>query len=253
MLCEVLKVNFVIYEDEEKFIEMYKKAICKLMGPSSLDYKIVVIKQYDENTLKNIENLEGNKIFIFDVEVPGKIGIDLARAIRDHDDWQSPIIVISNHEEFKKVGFTAKILMLDFISKKGNIVKDLYDTLTLALKINANQNFKFLSHGIMYQLPYNEILFFEKNANDNSSNIVTLKKKYEVRTTISRLEEQLISYPDFFKTHRSYIVNTKNIKHVDFENGMISFENHHEALLSRPNRKKLKEKMGDVLNGNPNL
>ena len=110
-------MNFIIYEDENKYIEKYKKIIRKLLGPLDLNYKIIEIKEYNESSKEIINNTEGSKIYILDIEVTGKNGLDLARRIRKTGDWTSPIIIVTSHEEFKNVGYTAKILMLNFISK----------------------------------------------------------------------------------------------------------------------------------------
>ena len=63
-----------------------------------------------------------------------KNGLELARKIRQNDDWISPIIIVTSHEEFKLVGYTAKILMLNFITKKEKLEEDLFETLEVALE-----------------------------------------------------------------------------------------------------------------------
>lgn len=237
-------MNFIIYEDEIKFIQYYKNIIHKLMGSSNLNYKIIVIDKFDDKAQKCICETVGNKIYILDIEVPGKTGIDLARKIRNNGDWISPIIVVTSHEEFKSVGYTAKILMLDFISKNENIEKNLYESLQIALEINSQKkNLCIMVHGEMYQIPYQDILYIEKNINDNFSTIVTKTKNYQIRKTISKLESDFENDSSFIKTHRSFLVNIKNIEYIDFENGIIFFNNKKTALISRANKKKLKERM----------
>lgn len=239
-------MQFIIYEDDKKFIERYQSVILKLMGSSNLNYLITVIDHFDHQQQKILEKLEGSKIYILDIEVPGKTGIDLAREIRKKGDWTSPIIVVTSHEEFLTVGYTAKILMLDFISKNSDIKSQLYDTLTVALDIiSPQQNFCFFAKGEMYQIPYQDILYIEKNINDNTSTIVTITHQYSIRKTIQAIEKELSTGP-FLKTHRSFLVNLKNIKHVDFEKGTITFCNQKTALLSRSNKRHLKDVMGEM-------
>lgn len=241
-------MNFILYEDEQKYIEFYKNSIYKLLGPTNINFKILEINKYDEFE-KKIEKLEGNKIYILDIEVPGKNGIELARKIRKSGDWLSPIIVVTSHEEFKQVGYTGKILMLNFISKMDNIEKDLYETLDVALEINLhNPSFSFINKGELYQILYSDILYIEKSLNNNNSIIVTKENNVEIRKTINSLEKELSNNVYFFKTHRSCIVNLKNITHIDFENNIISFKDKKIDLLSRANKKKLKEKLKDVSN-----
>ena len=85
-------------------------------------------------------------------------------------------------------------------------------------------------------------VYIEKRINDNFSNIVTENKTYKIRSTIQNLEHDLNEGNGFIKTHRSYIVNSKNIRNINFEDGEIKFSNNQVALLSRNNKKKLREK-----------
>lgn len=237
-------MNFIIYEDMKQYIDVYKKVILKLMGPNNLNYNIIEINKYDKSTKEKLLELKENKIYLLDIEVPGKEGIELAREIRKSGDWISPIIIISSHDEFKSVGYTRKILMLDFISKKSNIEKNLYEALSLAKEILlTKKSLCFKEKGEVFQIPLDEILYIEKSINDNLSLIVTENNTYKIRSTIQKLEKELSGTNDFFRVHRSYLVNLKNIRHINFDEGKIDFSNSKLALLSRANKKKLKDKI----------
>ena len=240
-------MNFIIYEDENKYIEKYKKIIHKLLGPLDLNYKIIEIKEYNESSKEIINNTEGSKIYILDIEVTGKNGLDLARRIRKTGDWTSPIIIVTSHEEFKNVGYTAKILMLNFISKCKELENQLIETLKVALEINlSNKSLCYTNKGETYRIPYKDILYIEKSLNDNICNIITKNNNYFIRKTIIELEKILSDDIAFIKTHRSCIVNIRNIKSVDFEKNTIFFENNKINLISRTQKRKLKERMKQV-------
>lgn len=237
-------MNFIIYEDEKAYSEKYKKVILKLFGPTNFNYTITQLYEYNKNTEDVISKLEGNKIYILDIEVPGKNGLELARKIRKNGDWTSPIIIVTSHEEFKQVGYTAKILMLNFITKNKELEKDLGETLEVALEINlCNKALCYTSKGEMYHIPYQDILYIEKNINDNNCNVITKNNTYNIRDTIIDLEKKLSDDINFVKTHRSCIINLKNVKHIDFENNIIEFSNKKTNLLSRSHKKILKDKM----------
>lgn len=237
-------MNFIIYEDEKEYSERYKNVIYKLLGPTTLNYKIIEINEYNDENKEKLDNIEGNKVYILDIEVNGKNGLELARKIRKKGDWISPIIIVTSHEEFKNVGYTGKILMLNFISKNQKLEKDLYDSLEVALEINmANKSLCYTNKGELYHIPYQDILYIEKSLNDNICNVVTKNNTYNIRKTIIDLEKQLSDDINFVKTHRSCIVNIKNIKYVDFEQNKITFINKEIDLLSRAHKKKLKERM----------
>lgn len=242
-------MNFILYEDEEVFISSYEEVITKLMAKSKINYKIHKINHYDKNkTMPYLFSITGSKVYIIDVEVPGENGIDLARKIRKSGDWASPIIIVTSHEEFKVVGFTGKILMLDFISKDKALKDNLLDALGVALEIvDSKPTYNFSYKGDYFSLPYDDIIYFEKNLRDNSSIVVCENEDYTVRKTISEIEEELID-TKFFKTHRSCIVNLNKIKKINYDDGVIYFNGLKIDLLSRSNKKILKEKMAQ-LNG----
>lgn len=240
-------MNFIIYEDEKKYITSYKNVIHKLLGATTINYKVIEINEYNENSMEIMNKIEGNKIYILDIEVPGKNGLELARKIRRTGDWTSPIIIVTSHEEFKTVGYTGKILMLNFISKNEVLENDLHETLEVALEINmANKSLYYTNKGEIYHIPYQDILYIEKNLNDNLCNVVTKNNTYNIRKTIIDLEKKLSDDINFVKTHRSCIVNLKNIIHVDFESNIIAFVNKEIDLLSRAHKKILKERIKEI-------
>lgn len=237
-------MNFIIYEDEKDYAKRYKNVINKMLMATNLNYEIIEFNEYNEKTENELEKIDGNKTYILDIEVTGKNGLELARQIRKTGDWTSPIIIVTSHDEFKTVGYTAKILMLNFISKSNELEKQLFDSLETALEINmSNKSLRYTNKGELYNIPYQDILYIEKSLNDNTSNIVTKSHIYNIRKTIKELEEELSNTIDFFKTHRSCIVNLKNVKHIDFENNIIKFVNKKIDLISRSNKKALKERL----------
>ena len=238
---------FIIYEDEKEYATKYKNVIHRKLGPTNLNYKIIEINEYNEKSKKELTEMDGNKVYILDIEVPGKSGLELARKIRKTGDWGSPIIIVTSHEEFRNVGYTGKILMLNFISKKQELEKDLYDTLEVALEINmANKSLRYTNKGESYLIPHQDILYIEKSLNDNISNIVTKNHTYNIRKSIKELEKELSGAINFVKTHRSCIVNLENVKYIDFENNIIVFINKEITLLSRAHKKNLKERMKEI-------
>ncbi|MDD6223437.1 MAG: LytTR family DNA-binding domain-containing protein [bacterium] len=240
-------MKFIIYEDEKEYATRYQNVIHKILGPTNLNYEIIEIDEYNEETKKKLKEKDGNKVYILDIEVPGINGLELARKIRKIGDWTSPIIIVTSHEEFRNVGYTGKILMLNFILKNKELEKDLYESLEVALEINmANKSLRYTNKGESYHIPHQDILYIEKSLNDNTSCIVTKNHTYDIRKTIKELEKELSDTINFVKTHRSCIVNVKNIKHIDFENNTITFTNKKIALLSRANKKLLKERMKGI-------
>ena len=110
-------INFIIYEDNKEYRELYISIILKLIGKENLAYKIIELKEYNEKTFDTINKIKGNNIYILDVEVPGKSGLDLAKIIRNNGDWDSPIIISTTHEKLEYPTLTSRLLILDYVSK----------------------------------------------------------------------------------------------------------------------------------------
>lgn len=240
-------MNFIIYEDEKKYISNYKKAIFNIMSEFNIDYNSYIYNKWNDNILNEISNITGNKIFILDVEVSGKNGIDFARTIRNNGDWVSPIIVVTGHEEFRTVGYTSRILMLDFIVKNNDMLTNLIDALKFALSMSDTRKYlSITSKNEIFKVLYDDILYIEKNLNDNSSIVVTKNNFYTTRKSIVVFENELDN-DVFYKCHRSCIVNINNITKVDFDSNKIYFNSICIDLLSRSHKKGLKEKMASRL------
>lgn len=238
-------INFIIYEDEKKFRDLYISIILKLVGSMKVAYQIIEIPRYTQDTLDKIQSLIGKNIFIFDIEVPGKTGLDLAREIRNNGDWKSPMIMITTHEQLKSTAFTSKILMLDFISKFYDCENSLKETLKLSLDIiRSHKSLNFQCNGELYQIPYEDILFIEKNVEDLYSTIVTRNEKIKIKQMIGTIEEALADDKRFFRTHRSCIINIDNLTSIELSACIMHFENIETPLLSRDKKRELKLILG---------
>ena len=238
-------INFIIYEDEKKYRELYISIILKVIGSLQYAYKIIEIDRYDRTTMSKINKLVGKKIFILDIEVPGKSGLDLAREIRNSGDWNSQMIVATTHEQLRNTTLTSRMLMLDFITKYYNLEDSLKECLKICINIvETHQSLNFQYNGELYQIPYNDILYIEKNVDDPYSTIVTRDKNIEIKRTMSTIENDLKEDERFFRTHRSCIINIDNVTSVELKDNIINFGKKSTTLLSRDKKGELKDLLG---------
>lgn len=236
-------LTFIIYEDNLEMRNSYIKIIHQFMGNRNDNYKIEEFASYDKCLLKKIENIVGNRIFIFDIEVPGKSGIDLARDIRNSGDWKSPIIIVTVHSELRNESYRSKTLLLDFISKYSNFEEELKEALTCAIKITtADLSISFQQDGEIYKVPYSDILYIEKIPNQNYCNIVTKSNKYSFKQSIQELKRKLEKDSRFIQTHRSCIINIHNLTKIILSENLMIFKGGKESyLISREYKKNLKD------------
>ena len=128
-------INFILYEDERKFRDLYYSVIFNYFRESKIAYEVTEISKYTEDTPKILDNVGDNKIYIIDIEVPGKSGLDLAREIRNNGDWKSQIIIVTTHDNLKDYDMLSEMLTLAFISKFYDVEKKLTEKIAKAYEI----------------------------------------------------------------------------------------------------------------------
>lgn len=230
-------ISCIIYEDNEKMQTLYRETVEEFFKNKNQEVKFYIYNKYHPNLENEILNIEGEKVFILDIEVPGKSGLDLARIIRNNGDWNSPLIIVTSYDYLKNTGFTSKMLMLDFISKKEDVKTRLIESLKIANNImNIEDSYVFQYNGELYHVEFQNILYFEKDLNDNYTFLYTKDETYKIKESIIQIENCLEENEHFFKTHRSCIVNIDNIDYLDIKNNIICFGTQTTNLLTKESR-----------------
>ena len=233
-------INFIICEDNNYVREIYESIISKITMPYDFTYNIYSFEKYDTK-LKNIINTPSDlKIYLLDLELPNKTGIDIAREIRKVD-WDSTIIILTSHDELELRVLKEKLLILDFISKFDNYESRLIETIKMVINKNNNHNvISFKSNKELHNVKIENILFISRDTYLEKTKIVTTDNEYLVRDSLLNIIKKLDSR--FYQTHRACFVNIEKIKSVDFKENKIYFENDKSTdLLSRNYKKGLKE------------
>ena len=234
--------NFIIYEDEEKFREKYHLTILKFIGDSNIAYQIIDISKYSKEEIERIKYLSGNNIYILDIEVPGKSGLDLAREIRNTGDWKSQIVIVTSHDDLKNFDYQSSMLMLAFITKFYNLEIELYKVIAKAHKIlTSDKLITFKRDSKIYNISINDVLLFEKKEYETNAIVVTKDNEYLTDKLLKKWEEELSNDPRFVRTFKNTIVNIYNIKEIDLDRDEITLVNNRRVLLSRNYKKKIKD------------
>ena len=233
-------MDFVVYEDEKEFRKQTVDVITKLMIKSDLDYSIKEFDKYNDKLNKIIES-GIPKIYILDIEIPNsKSGLDVARKIREKD-WNSIIILVTSHVDMGYDALKAQIMVLDFISKFNNCEENLTQVLKIALsKIDNKKVLVFKSCGITSRVYTDDILYVLKDTVDRKCIIKTLYGEFSISLTMNEMIEKLDER--FYLSHRSCLVNTEQIRVVNWRTGIITFKNGDSIdYISRDKKKGLKE------------
>lgn len=235
-------INFIIVDDNKYVRDLNETIISKFAMPYDFNYSVKTFGKYGNDLKKEITTCNDMKIYILDLELPGKSGVDIAREIRKID-WDSIIIILTSHDELELKLLKEKLLILDFISKFDDYEKRLVDTLSMVInKINSKKVFTFKSNKELHQVLYDNIYYIYKDSYDNKTMIVTKEDKYPINESLSSIKDKLDNR--FIQTHRACYVNIDRIKTVDFIKSIIIFDNDITIdYLSRNHKKELRSRL----------
>jgi len=215
-------INFIICDDKKEFINEIVNVIDSVMMNNSEAYNKYIYSEYNEEFINIIETNLSWKIYILDIEVKDKSGIDIARKIREKDIESMLIFITAYYDKYIEDILKSKFMFLDFINKKDNYRKELTKTIEYALKNIKKKNIiRFKSNGIIYTLATNDILYICRDK-DRKCTIKTTSNEFTVSKTLLELYELLDN--DFVYSHRACIVNVDRIKIYNKKEHIILFD-----------------------------
>lgn len=246
------KFKIVIVEDETVSNDELKHIVSK-------DYRFNVVEQaYDGvNALKIIEDKEPEVVFI-DINIPGKDGLELAEEIK----VMLPDTILIFSTAYDKYAIKAfEIKVYDYILKPydenrikeslNSVASILYSRIyNKTIDKSVMENIKCVvnkvpceNNGRIILIDIDKIYFcyskYEKNY------LKTDKGKYYTSKTL----QELLEKEQFFRCHRSYIVNINKIKEVySWFNGtykiVVDDGDNSELPVSRTHVRELKKILG---------
>ena len=222
-------INFIICDNDTKYLKLVKNVIDKYMMKNSIDYRTHLFTDYDDEFLKIVENKLPFKIYILDIEAPTRSGIDVARIIR-HKDVDSIIIFLTGHNELSDVVVKDDFMFLSFVNKFDNCEKRLVKVFNKAFQfLKVRPKIRFKDNGVVYTIALNDILYITRDSVDRKCVIKTDNGEYKVGKSLSSIMELLDK--TFIQTHRSCIVNTNRITSYSKSKRMITFDNNEKIDL----------------------
>lgn len=190
--------------------------------------------------------------YFLDINLGSEItGMDLAKQIRSIDPLAS-IIFVTSHNEMLQLTFTYHVEALDFIIK--NEIINLQDNILSALK-NAYQKYRKIgTHPNMQYYPLkigeyiknielDSILFFQASSIAHKITVHTIQGEFEYYDTLNTIED---SNKDFFRIHRSFVVNIKNISKLDMKQRQVIMKNGIVCPVSFRRLKLLEKAIRDI-------
>ncbi len=239
-------IEFVICDDNKDFNIMLKNKISQFMSKhQEIECKFHCYSGYGKEFEKTSKPSTTFKVYFLDIETKNGSGLDAARLIREkYDDWNSIIIIVTAHEEFRYEALGNRLGLFDFINKLNNFELNLENDLTNILKkYNRGSKSIIIEYDYaIHKIKLADIIYIEKIIDSKKCMIVTTYGEREVQSTLNDLYDQLDE--NFMKASRSLIVNIKNVRGFDSKTNTVDFINGQESsLVSRESKKELVERV----------
>ncbi len=216
-------INFIVVDDNKKFLDIMSDIITKTMMKNKFVYKTHKYIEYDSSFYEIMNSNLSNKIYILDIETREASGIDVARKIRKHD-IDSIIIFATVHNEAGLVLLKDDLMFLNFICKFDDFENKLSNSINKALEfIHHKVSIKFDDKGTIYTIPLSDILYVTKESNTRKCIIKTINNEFIVNLTLKDIIE--LCDGKLIQTHRSCFVNMDRVRAIDKHDSIIVFDN----------------------------
>ncbi|MCL2387979.1 MAG: LytTR family DNA-binding domain-containing protein [Defluviitaleaceae bacterium] len=248
---EATMISVFVCENNFQYLKSITECIEKLIIIEELDIKLEIATSNPAEVIEFIANKKVDGLYFLDIELDdGKSGIDVARAVREHDP-NGTIVFITSHLQYRELTFKYNVEALDYI-QKGN--EDEVNERIKACVERAMRKYIDRNEGLHYcfKLPkgrtitckHEDILFFETDPSVPHRIILHTKRmQYVFYQSLDKVREELPKN-NFFKSHRSYIINLNNLTETCKTelmqgNPAITMPNGAECKVSASNRKVL--------------
>lgn len=230
----------IIIDDEE----MARVLLQGLLAECATDIEVVDLCKDLPSGVKSIHKHKPDLVFL-DIEMPGHSGLELLDFF-DESEVNFSIIFVTAYNRYAIQAF--KLSAVDYLLKPIEI-EDLLQSLELFrknqyrkqenlsilkhnLKQNANKKIALHTLGNISFVDISEILFFQ---GEGSYTKVFLKNAKPVTLSkgLKNFETMLADIPEFFRCHKSYIVNLQHITdYVKADGGYLIIDKEHHIGVS---------------------
>jgi len=215
-------LHIVICEDDHSHRTKMESIVVKYIETEDVEMELILSASGPDEVLDYLEKHPDRRgLYFLDVDLQHEInGIKLGAKIRESAP-SAKIVFITTHEELAYLTFKHKIEALDYIVKgrPDDIETRMIECVIEAYKRymqekDAEPKFFLVNTGSeTANIPHEDILFFETHPQIRKRMLLHMEKgKIDFRGMISEIEKLV---PDFYRCHKSFIVNPNKIVRLD--------------------------------------
>jgi len=214
-------IDVFVCEDDLKQLNEIVSYIKNYILIENLDMRLRLATDDPYKILDYVGNNKVDKsLYFFDIELNTDItGVELAAKIHKKN-VNSKIVFITTHAEMVFLTFKYQIEALDYILKDSP--DEIQDRVTNAIQtcnkefmdqeVDSTEYYQLKTGDHIRLIKINDILFFESSPVPHKVIVHLFNGQFEFYSTVKAIEDENES---FFRCHKSYVVNIKNIKSIN--------------------------------------
>ena len=240
-----MTLPIILCDDDIMLMTHYKQIIKNLIMINDYDMELVLVTTDPHDVLlyHHKANLT-NCLFFLDIDLGRNLtGIDAAQLIRKENEF-AKIVFITSHQELALETLKRQIAPLDYIVKDGKTEKQQIENILKICNeqtvINHKSNLRHVSFAIgsrNFKIDLASIYFLETSVTPHKVILYGENMMYEFYGKMNELAKE---YPELLRVHRSFLINTNQIRSVDFKTRRIVFPEEYTCDFSISKTKVLK-------------
>ena len=207
-------IHIAVCDDESEVIEKINDSVTRFLTDNKQGF--IIEKYYSGESL--IESKKKYDLIFLDIEMKELNGIETAQAIRS-EDIDVKIVYITSYTDYWRRAY--KVHAFDFISKPFSD-EDIHNVLKDFLKIYNAENEKTVelktADGAAVLKTKDILYFYIKDKEKRKVIVNTSHGEYVSTESLKEIYERLDS-EEFYKAHKSCIVNLRYVQSMSKNNG----------------------------------
>lgn len=244
-------IPIYICEDNTVELAAMKKIITNLLFIEDYDMELACCTTKPEDILSLLRPNMPLGIYFFDIDLQTDInGLALAEKIREYDP-SGYIVFITSHIDMWRLTFEYKVSALDFIEKceAKHLAQKISSCLSTIWKQYGKLNLrlkKTVPLQVNGRILYKDIdaLLYMEATPPHRIKFCTAAQILFSMGNLNEFEKVLPDY--FFRCHRSFIINLKNVTLYDEKTQIVYFTNQSSCPVSVRKRKALKDALNKI-------